>query len=278
LWPLDVRYDSTLAQRTMSLTEAQKKWCDQVALWLREQLKTVSHSETEIELRFGTYTDSVAASAAGNADNFGSFVSGVSADQWHRVREMFAAMESTVHTRPPESVLDIVFLYNDQEKGKSWRRIHHADGSLTVDQKIKLSNVETVMQTAGCREKFGVRISHSSEKELVPSAHNEGPTNASLVRVRARTSYWYKMWRIDLSLVQQGCDKERALNAPASYEIEVELLLELIDWSKHDFHYLALSLLLRIGDIAANIAGISPNKVTMPDIGRSRTVRFDTMA
>lgn len=248
----------------MNLDEQRKKWCDTVAIWLRTQLQSVELDKSEIELRFGVYANASKMHTDNSDHNsadadVGAFVSGVDVRAWQRVRTMFACMDRAAHAKPPESTLEVVSVYYDDgnsssSKGNVWRKIERADGTVTRERKTKISQQDYVFREQQTNRLIGARLSHSLE---TPLGDNETCDDAllepSLVRVRARTSYWHKMWRIDLTLVQQGSNRKTAASAPALYEIEIELLPQLIDWSKHDFHYLALSLLLKIKEISESL-------------------------
>lgn len=224
----------------MSLKESQKKWIDNVALWLKTQLQSNAEN-SEIELRFGNYNNK-------------GFVSGVGVAAWKRVQAIFANSDPSLFCFPPKSELEIVTLYETADGGRqAIRRIEHANGSQTLQKKHTESQKNCTI-VCGDAKTIAVRLTHSREI-AVPDDAKEFSTVA-MVRVRARTSFFYKMWRIDLTMVQQGVDRDVASHAPAVYEIEVELLQQQVDWTRYDFHYIAVSSLLRIEEIAKTIMSL----------------------
>ena len=229
----------------MSLNEAQKKWIDAVAIWLREQ---TLHSETEstaqaheIELRLGTFAKTRGAA---------TFVSGVSSDDWHRVRDMFAlTKDQTVFSQEPESHLEIIYVDGENQV----RKVEQADGKVRRETKTLVNRCEFGLEGGTDRQDMALRLSHNVEKALDDGAANEH--SFSFVRARARTTYYHKMWRIDLSLVQQGKTIADAETAAALYEIEIELLPNRVDWSVHSYQYLATSLFLELNAIHSAMSG-----------------------
>jgi len=215
------------------LSEEQRQFIDATALWLKAH---VQDKDGEIELRFGSMS------------NNDSFISGVNVHGWQRVRTLLCNMTPDACACPPQSLLEIVSVYDN---GK-YRHIEHADGTMTRQQKTAVAQRNLVFREPISKQLVACRLSHSTETSLPPKTSTSAPT---LARIRARTSFWHRMWRIDVSMVQQGPNKEAAANAPTLYEIEVELEQNRIDWSRHDFHYLALSLLLKIQEISAALVG-----------------------
>lgn len=237
------------------MNDAQKHWIDSVALWMRRAFtwKNESRQVSEIEMRFGM---------RGKGDTL--FASGVGVQAWHRVKNMFfASLDHFLFAREPESVMEIVHLYDDNT-----RRIRHHDGTITQESKIALSHFDTDFTFPGSEytENFCVRLSHNIEETLKESQekHENAWSNAKMVRARARTTYYYKMWRIDLSTVQQGNTLTQLQCNPALYEIEVELIPSEIDWSQHDYHYLASSLYTQLCSISQALCNVPQNALAVP--------------
>jgi hypothetical protein len=241
------------------LTEEQRQFLDSTALWLRTQLAEHHQENSEIEVRFGSFTADTSAHRP-----LGAFVSGVNITAWQRVRALFCNTTPDAHACPPQSVLEIVTLSSD---GDSRRQIEHADGTVTHQRKTRIAQRNVLFREPHSKQLVACRLSHSTETTpAATSSASLSSTAALLVRIRARTSFWHRMWRIDLSMVQQGLDREAASRAPAVYEVEVELEPARVDWSRHDFHYLALSLLLKIQEISAALVGVPGDDKQLPSI------------
>lgn len=222
------------------LSESQKQFVDVVAVWLKNQLdQCVKKSQSEIELRFGHMQ-----SLEGNHKN-NHFVNGVSVHEWHSVRQAFANIDVDAQSSPAQTVLEIVKVFESCHQKSTLRSIEHVDGTHTNQCKTQLAEKNFQLIDAFGHQ-MSVRLSHNLEEPHDIDYLHLTPVT---IRARARTTFWHRMWRIDLSQVQQGADEVAVEMAPALFEIEVELLQDRIDWSKHDFHYVALSLLLKIGEI-----------------------------
>lgn len=248
-------------KKMSSLDESQKKWIDSVALWLKAQVEDAQSKKTqektnsavsEIELRFGTFLN--AAEVLHDKKHLGSFVSGINITAWKRIQAMFANADPTMFTLPPQSELEIISIFDDDEQVV--RSIEHADGSVTTEKKLLIAEKNFVFREPSTMQLICVRLAHNREIPV-----NEIVTKLpSLVRVRARTSFWHRMWRIDLSMIQQGVDNDAASRAPAIFEVELELLHHLVDWTRYDFHYLASSMLLKIQEITEALLDVSMEK------------------
>jgi hypothetical protein len=240
------------------LTDEESQFIKDTALWLKTHLATPTQAEAacEIELRFGSFADSHASSSSASAPaSRYAFVSGLNINAWQRVRTLLCSTDPDAHANAPKSVLEIVTAYGDGN-----RQIEHADGSVTRQYKALLGRRDWVLREPQTRQLVACRLSHSVERQASASASAVGHGKSKVgttTRIRARTSFWHRVWRIDLTIVQQGLDREAASRAPALYEIEIELEPQRIDWSKQDYHYLAHSLLLKVQEIAAAIHGAS---------------------
>ena len=237
------------------LSESQKQFLDAVAIWLKTQLeKNENAKHSEIELRFG-HNQSL-------DEKSSNFVNGVGIHEWQNVREAFAHMEPESQSKPAQTVLEIVKIYENTSKTKNIRSIEHADGSKTNQCKINMAqkNFQFINENG---QQISARLSHSIE---LPHEIDVVQATPFLIRARARTTFWHRMWRIDLSQVQQGCDEDAVEMAPALFEIELELLQDRIDWSKHDFHYIALSLLVKVGEILHFMREKSNDDITLPEV------------
>ncbi len=236
------------------LSESQKQFVDAVAIWLKTQLEKNSDTKTsEIELRFG-HLQSLDGGSGGN------FVNGVNINSWHHVREALAHCEIEAQSKPPESVLEIVKIYESGVKSCNLRVIEHADGSKTSQCKINLAQKN--FRILNQQQQISVRLSHSVE---TPQEIDQTQAPV-LIRGRARTTFWHRMWRIDISQIQQGGDEDAVEMAPALYEVEIELLRDNIDWSKHDYHYVALSLLVKIGEILNFMSDLPNDDMVLPEM------------
>lgn len=254
-------------------TQDQKECVDLLAHWLETSLvrqtdaNSVEHvgdSNDEIEMRFGIF------SADSRTFETSQFCNGVKLEQFQRARKLCCALDPTQQTSPPESALEVVTHYGEC----NLRKIQCADGTTRHEHKVAVSScnmafsidsVERPPDSLGAFSRdgiVGVRFAHSRETRI-SETHAEHLV-PRFVRLRARTSYYFKMWRIDLTIVQQGLNTELARTAPAVYEIEVELLPERIDWSRHSFHYLAAALLLKVREFGSthDIGTLSANNPT----------------
>ena len=223
----------------------------------------------EIEMRFGIF------SADSRTFETSQFCNGVKLEQFQRARQLCCALDPTLHASPPESVLEVVTHYGEC----NLRKIQCADGTARHEHKVSVSSYNMAFSIDSAERPpdslgafardgiVGVRFAHSRETRIADTlAENLVPR---FVRLRARSSYYYKMWRIDLTIVQQGLNIELARTAPAVYEIEVELLPERIDWSRHTFHYLATALLLKVREFGSTCdvgALIADNAITLPHL------------
>lgn len=240
------------------LTESQKKFVDVVAVWLKQQLdKNENNKQTEIELRFGHMQ-----SLEGTLKN-SHFVNGVSINEWHRVREAFTNMEAEAQSNPAQTVLEIVKIFENTHTKSTLRSIEHADGTHTNQCKKNVAEKNfQLVDVFG--NQISARLSHNLE---IPQEIDFLHATPVTIRARARTTFWHRMWRIDLSQVQQGADEEAVEMAPALFEIELELLQDCIDWSKHDYHYIALSLLLKVGEILHFMRDSNANEhIKLPEV------------
>lgn len=229
------------------LSESQKKFVDTVAMWLKTQLERKDAAgEMEIELRFGYFHEKNS-----------NFVSGVGVVPWQNVRSALANVESEAQCKAPQTVLEIVKIYESPSKIYTLRSIEHANGKVTTQCKTNIAqrNFAFMDQETCARLSSSVETPHEIDLSQPPV----------LIRARARTTFWYGMWRIDLSQVQQGIDESSVELAPAVDEIEIELLPDRVDWSKHDYHYVSLSLLLKIGEIL-NFMNTSPGDMKLPEV------------
>lgn len=240
------------------ISESQKQFLDSVAIWLKTQLeKNDNPKQSEIELRFGH------CQSFDNSEKTVNFVNGIGVAEWHRIREALACTETEAQSKPPQTVLEIIKIYENSSKTQTLRSIEHADGTKTNQCKINVAQRNFQFNDATCGTQVAGRLSHSVE---LPHDIDIVTTTPILIRARARTTFWHRMWRIDLSQVQQGADEDAVEMAPALFEVEIELLQDRIDWSKHDYHYIALALLVKVGEILNFMKEKPKDTVELPKV------------
>tara|TARA_B110000090_G_scaffold159076_2_gene175226 strand:+ start:3562 stop:4335 length:774 start_codon:yes stop_codon:yes gene_type:complete len=203
---------------------------------------TTDDDHFECEIRFGVVE------VGDNGKH--QFVSGVSGTFFDRIVGLLDNYDGWSQTKPWCEHHDYFFADDQARALRCSIEFDRSPPTVTTVHKQRLRTA-TLLHVDEC-EVYDVRVSLSSEKA---TTHHQVPETVvpSLVRIKQRKSYFIEQWRYDVTRVWSGksrgeAEKLHKMDAPNSYEIEVEMLdpRVLLRRQNHTDERVAFSLFLKI--------------------------------